>query len=128
MAPPDAPPTVTSSPHIRDGEDAVARLTEHGRPHPQPREDRRILPVFVDLLLFEDVLVDHVVVEHLNRWFIEINVVRGQDYNIRVAGANGQTNYYDLAVRNLPKLDMTVENRKVASYRARVSLSFKYER
>ena len=33
----------------------------------------------------------------------------------------------DLRVAEVQKLDMTVENGKVASYRARVSLSFKYE-
>ncbi len=33
----------------------------------------------------------------------------------------------DLRVAEIKKLDMTVENGKVASYRARVSLSFKYE-
>lgn len=34
----------------------------------------------------------------------------------------------DLRVAEIQKLDMTVENGKVATYRARVSLSFKYER
>jgi hypothetical protein len=33
----------------------------------------------------------------------------------------------DLRVAEIKKLDMTVENGKVATYRARVSLSFKYE-
>lgn len=33
----------------------------------------------------------------------------------------------DLRVAEIRKLDMTVENGKVATYRARVSLSFKYE-
>ena len=33
----------------------------------------------------------------------------------------------DLRVAEIGKLDMTVENGKVASYRARVMLSFKYE-
>ncbi len=33
----------------------------------------------------------------------------------------------DLRVAEVQKLDMTVENGKVALYRARVSLSFKYE-
>jgi len=33
----------------------------------------------------------------------------------------------DLRVAEVRKLDMTVENGKVATYRARVSLSFKYE-
>ena len=33
----------------------------------------------------------------------------------------------DLRVAEVRKLDVTVENGKVASYRARVSLSFKYE-
>ena len=34
----------------------------------------------------------------------------------------------DLRIAEVHKLDMTVENGKVSSYRARVSLSFKYER
>jgi flavin-binding protein dodecin len=34
----------------------------------------------------------------------------------------------DLRIAEIHKLDMTVENGKVASYRARVSLSFKYEK
>jgi len=33
----------------------------------------------------------------------------------------------DLRVAEVAKLDMTVENGKVATYRARVTLSFKYE-
>lgn len=33
----------------------------------------------------------------------------------------------DLRVAEVSKLDMTVENGKVVSYRARVSLSFKYD-
>jgi len=33
----------------------------------------------------------------------------------------------DLRVAEVRKLDMTVENGKVSAYRARVSLSFKYE-
>ncbi|HSH90910.1 MAG TPA: dodecin family protein [Ramlibacter sp.] len=33
----------------------------------------------------------------------------------------------DLRVAEVGKLDMTVENGKVTSYRARVSLSFKYD-
>ncbi len=33
----------------------------------------------------------------------------------------------DLRVAEVKKLDMTVENGKVSAYRARVSLSFKYE-
>jgi flavin-binding protein dodecin len=33
----------------------------------------------------------------------------------------------DLRVAEIHKLDMTVEDGKVSSYRARVSLSFKYE-
>ena len=33
----------------------------------------------------------------------------------------------DLRVAEVQKLDVTVENGKVAAYRARVSLSFKYE-
>ncbi len=33
----------------------------------------------------------------------------------------------DLRVAEVIKLDMTIENGKVAAYRARVSLSFKYE-
>jgi dodecin len=34
----------------------------------------------------------------------------------------------DLRVAEIQKLDMTMENGKVSTYRARVSLSFKYER
>ncbi|MGD2127370.1 MAG: dodecin family protein [Desulfobacteraceae bacterium] len=34
----------------------------------------------------------------------------------------------DLRVAEVVKLDMTVENGKVALYRARVNLSFKYEK
>ncbi|HJW39747.1 MAG TPA: dodecin family protein [Rhizomicrobium sp.] len=34
----------------------------------------------------------------------------------------------DLRVAEVQKLDMTVENGKISAYRARVSLSFKYER
>ena len=33
----------------------------------------------------------------------------------------------DLRVAEITKLDMTVKDNKVASYRARVTLSFKYE-
>jgi dodecin len=33
----------------------------------------------------------------------------------------------DLRVAEITKLDMTIKDRKIASYRARVSLSFKYE-
>jgi hypothetical protein len=33
----------------------------------------------------------------------------------------------DLRVAEVQKLDMTVENGKISAYRARVSLSFKYE-
>ena len=33
----------------------------------------------------------------------------------------------DLRIAEITKLDMKVENGKVAAYRARVSLSFKYE-
>lgn len=33
----------------------------------------------------------------------------------------------DLRVAEITKLDMTIEDGKVSSYRARVSLSFKYE-
>ncbi|MCG6982236.1 MAG: dodecin family protein [Deltaproteobacteria bacterium] len=33
----------------------------------------------------------------------------------------------DLRIAEITKLDMRVENGKVAAYRARVSLSFKYE-
>ncbi|MFB3111317.1 MAG: dodecin family protein, partial [Gemmatimonadales bacterium] len=33
----------------------------------------------------------------------------------------------NLRIAEINKLDMTVENGKVVSYRARVSLSFKYE-
>jgi flavin-binding protein dodecin len=34
----------------------------------------------------------------------------------------------DLRIAEIQKLDMTVENGKVTSYRARVSLSFQYEK
>ena len=34
----------------------------------------------------------------------------------------------DLRIAEVEQLDMTVENGKVATYRARVSLSFKYEK
>ena len=34
----------------------------------------------------------------------------------------------DLRIAEVHKLDMTVENGRIATYRARVSLSFKYER
>ena len=33
----------------------------------------------------------------------------------------------DLRIAEITKLDMTIDNGKVVSYRARVSLSFKYE-
>jgi len=33
----------------------------------------------------------------------------------------------DLRIAEVTRLDMTIENGKVASYRARVNLSFKYE-
>ena len=33
----------------------------------------------------------------------------------------------DLRIAEVTKLDMTIENGKVAAYRARVNLSFKYE-
>jgi flavin-binding protein dodecin len=36
-------------------------------------------------------------------------------------------NLKNLRIAEINKLDMTVEDGKVASYRARVSLSFKYE-
>ena len=42
-----------------------------------------------------------------------------------VATASGSLR--DLRVAEVTKLDVTVENGKVASYRARVNLSFKYE-
>lgn len=41
---------------------------------------------------------------------------------VETAGANLR----DLRVAEITKLDMKVENGKVAAYRARVSLSFKY--
>lgn len=34
----------------------------------------------------------------------------------------------DLRIAEVEQLDLTIENGKVASYRARVSLSFKYEK
>jgi len=34
----------------------------------------------------------------------------------------------DLRIAEIQQLDLTIENGKVVSYRARVSLSFKYER
>ena len=33
----------------------------------------------------------------------------------------------DLRIAEVTKLDMTIENGKIAAYRARVNLSFKYE-
>jgi flavin-binding protein dodecin len=42
---------------------------------------------------------------------------------VETAGANLR----DLRVAEVTKLDMKIENGKVAAYRARVSLSFKYE-
>jgi dodecin len=41
---------------------------------------------------------------------------------VETAGANLR----DLRVAEITKLDMKIENGKVAAYRARVSLSFKY--
>jgi flavin-binding protein dodecin len=34
----------------------------------------------------------------------------------------------DLRVAEITKLDMTVENGKISSYRARINVSFKYQR
>lgn len=42
---------------------------------------------------------------------------------VETAGANLR----DLRVAEIKKLDMKIENGKVAAFRARVSLSFKYE-
>jgi dodecin len=42
---------------------------------------------------------------------------------VETAGANLR----DLRVAEISKLDMKIENGKVKAYRARVSLSFKYE-
>ena len=42
---------------------------------------------------------------------------------VETAGANLR----DLRVAEISKLDMKIENGKVTAYRARVSLSFKYE-
>jgi flavin-binding protein dodecin len=42
---------------------------------------------------------------------------------VETAGANLR----DLRVAEVSKLDMKIENGKVTAYRARVSLSFKYE-
>jgi hypothetical protein len=44
----------------------------------------------------------------------------------RVAVETAGSTLRDLRVAEVVKLDMTVENGKVATYRARVALSFKY--
>ncbi|MBI9083997.1 MAG: dodecin domain-containing protein [Desulfobacterales bacterium] len=43
------------------------------------------------------------------------------------AVAKASQSLRDLRVAEITKLDMTVENGKVVSYRARVAVSFKYE-
>ena len=45
----------------------------------------------------------------------------------RAAVETAGTNLRDLRVAEVTKLDMKVENGKVAAFRARVSLSFKYQ-
>lgn len=45
--------------------------------------------------------------------------------SVAVATASGSLR--DLRVAEVTKLDVTVENGKVANYRARLNLSFKYE-
>jgi hypothetical protein len=45
----------------------------------------------------------------------------------RVAVETAGANLRDLRVAEINKLDMKIENGKVAAFRARVSLSFKYE-
>jgi len=42
------------------------------------------------------------------------------------AGETASKSLKDLRVAEISKLDMTVENGKITSYRARVNLSFKY--
>jgi len=46
---------------------------------------------------------------------------------VRAAVETAGANLRDLRVAEVTKLDMKIENGKVAAYRARVSLSFKYE-
>ena len=45
----------------------------------------------------------------------------------RAAVETAGSNLRDLRVAEISKLDMKIENGKVTAYRARVSLSFKYE-
>lgn len=45
----------------------------------------------------------------------------------RSAVETAGSNLRDLRVAEITKLDMKIENGKVAAFRARVSLSFKYE-
>ena len=60
-----------------------------------------------------------------------VEVVGTSDKSWEEAAANAVTaasrTLRDLRVAEIMKLDMKVENGKVAAYRARVSLSFKYE-
>ena len=46
----------------------------------------------------------------------------------RVAVETAGESLKDLRIAEVIKMDMTVENGKVKSYRARVNLSFKYQR
>ena len=45
----------------------------------------------------------------------------------KVAVETASKSLRDLRIAEITKLDMRIENGKVAAYRARVSLSFKYE-
>ena len=60
-----------------------------------------------------------------------VEVVGTSDKSWEEAASNAVTaasrTLRDLRVAEIMKLDMKVENGKVAAYRARVSLSFKYE-
>jgi flavin-binding protein dodecin len=51
---------------------------------------------------------------------------RGRDAGRR-AVETAATSLRDLRIAEVTKMDMTVENGKVVSYRTRVALSFKYE-
>ena len=45
----------------------------------------------------------------------------------KVAVETASKSLRDLRIAEITKLDMKIENKKVVAYRARVSLSFKYE-
>ena len=47
---------------------------------------------------------------------------------VRTAVETASQSLRDLRVAEVVKLDMTIENGKVARFRARVNLSFKYEK